>query len=178
MDPIVRPTSVHWAGLAAHRAYGAAWALLGAVGAVGCGILPTAPVSDAVQVDVSGEEVVIELVQLDNPGSLPLTVCLENVVLQSEDGGAQCAIADFRSCIAMAPRSKMSDAPFQGRAACGALPSGRVRLLGDLRFRRTSTPTHADAWQIKTILTTARVRHLEGPRRLGASSRWPREPAT
>jgi hypothetical protein len=158
-------------GLAAHRAHGVAWALLGAVGAVGCGILTTAPVPSSVRVDVSGEDVVIELVQLDNPGSRPLSICLENVVLQSEGGGAECAIADFRSCVAMAPRSKMSDAPFQGRAPCGLLPSGRVRLLGDLRFRRTSTPTHADVWQIKTILTTARVRHLEGPRRLGASSR-------
>lgn len=139
---------------------GAAWCLTVVVSSAGCGLLPTPPAPESVRVEVSGDQVLVELLQLDNPGSQPLTVCLDNVVLQAEGGGVGCGIASFKSCIAMAPRSKMSGAPFQAHAACGLLPSGRVRVLADLRYRRTSTREHADVWQLKTILTSARVRHF------------------
>jgi hypothetical protein len=114
----------------------------------------------SIRVVESADAVAVELVDLENVGALPLTVCLDNVVIQRDAVGPACGVQHFASCVAMAPRSRMSGAFFRGRSSCNRLPTGEVRVLAQIRYRRTSSRTHADVWETLALLIPARVRRL------------------
>jgi hypothetical protein len=119
---------------------------------------PVPPIPDTVSVEVASDGVTVALLRIANDNGVPLEVCLDNVVIQPENGGASCSYAGMGGCLVVHDRTVVGRVPFRATGRCELSP-GWVRVIADVRFR--PRPEHADdpreSWRTTTVLADARA---------------------
>jgi hypothetical protein len=115
-----------------------------------------APIPRGLGVHATGGTVTVELDGVENPGSAPVEVCLDNVVVSPLDGpGEACGFRRMANCVVVAPNTSVDRLSFRGGAPCDLAAPRRVQVIADLRH---FTPGRHARWSTFTVLAEAELR--------------------